>query len=129
MKIGIVVSEMYWEEITSKMAAFAESACEGLGVESRTVRVPGSFDIPLAAKKLLDDGCAGVVTLGAIIEGQTKHDETIANALAYALQRLALEYSKPVVLGVNGPRMTRGQAVARIDRAREVTEACVRLAR
>ncbi|HLC90368.1 MAG TPA: 6,7-dimethyl-8-ribityllumazine synthase [Candidatus Nanoarchaeia archaeon] len=130
MKLGIVVSEFYGEDITGKMLAVSLQACQENNVEAEVIKVPGSFDIPLPVKKLLKrKDIAGVITLGAIIEGDTDHDGVIAYALAATLQNLSLEFEKPVVLGVNGPKMSWKQAVDRIPRARDVTEACIRMCR
>ncbi|MBI2665124.1 6,7-dimethyl-8-ribityllumazine synthase, partial [Candidatus Woesearchaeota archaeon] len=107
MKIGIVVSEFYWEDITSKMLDAALKVAQEHKVSVEVVKVPGSFDIPLPAKKLLEKkDIDGVVTLGAVVKGDTAHDEIISNSLAKTLQELSLYYNKPVVLGVNGPKMT-----------------------
>lgn len=127
-KIGIVVSEWYWEEITGKMVEHAQRKAQELGVDVEVVKAPGSFDIPLPVKKFLKrEDVDGVVTLGAVIEGKTDHDKIISHALAKTLMELSLEFEKPVVLGVNGPGMNREQAVSRIERAGEVMEACVRM--
>ena len=71
-----------------------------------------------SSKKNVD----AVVTLGAIIKGQTKHDEVIANSTANALAKLSLKYSKPVSLGITGPGIQERQAFARI---RPVSERAV----
>ena len=78
-------------------------------------KVPGSYDMPiivdiLLKKKQID----AVVTLGAIIKGQTKHDEVIANSTAKSLTDLSLKYQKPVSLGISGPGMQERHAYARI---------------
>jgi 6,7-dimethyl-8-ribityllumazine synthase len=126
MKIGIVVSEWYWEEITSKMLEYAEQAAREAGVEVEVVKAPGSFDIPLPVKRLLKKSeIDGVVTLGAVIQGSTAHDEVISYALTKTLQELSLEFEKPVTLGVNGPRMGKEQAIQRIPRAAEVMKSCI----
>jgi 6,7-dimethyl-8-ribityllumazine synthase len=128
MKLGIVVSEYYWEEITGKMLDLALMTAQELGVGTEVIRVPGSFDIPLAVKKLLKKKeIDGVVALGAIIQGETDHDGVIAYSIAQALSQLSLEFEKPVMLGVNGPKMTFEQGVARIGRAAEVVKACVEM--
>jgi 6,7-dimethyl-8-ribityllumazine synthase len=128
MKIGIVVSETYWEEITSVMLDLAITTAKEHSAETEVVKVPGSFDIPLAAQWLAKkDDIDGVVTLGAVIRGETTHDETIMNAIAPALIQVSLETNKPVVLGVNGGQMTKGKGIQRIGRAKEVTEACIKL--
>ncbi len=130
MKIGIVVSEWYWEEITSKMLKSAMLMAANLDVEVEVAKSPGSFDIPLFVEKLLRrSDIDGVVTLGAVIQGETDHDQVISFALTKTLQELTLEFEKPVMLGVNGPKMTYSQAVKRIDRAGEVVKSCVEMVR
>ena len=130
MKMGIVVSETYWTDITRKMLALAQETAAQAGVEIETVRVPGSFDIPLSVKKFVQrKDIQGVVTLGAVIQGETDHDQVICQAVAKALIDLSLEFEKPVVLGINGPKMTFRQAQARIPRAAEVMKAGIALAR
>ena len=127
MKIGIVVSEYYWEKITFKMLELALQVAKEQNIETEIVKVPGCFDIPLPVKIFLEQEVDGVVTLGAVIQGETAHDEVIMYALTKTLQELSLQYNKPVVLGVNGPKMTREQAIARIPRAEKVMLACVKL--
>jgi len=80
-----------------------------------TCKVPGVFDMPLVIDTLLQKKeVDAVVTLGAVIKGQTKHDELITNVTARALMDLSIKYKKPVTLGITGPGMTDRQAQARI---------------
>jgi len=67
-----------------------------------------------------------VVTLGAVIKGQTKHDELITNATVRAITELSIKYQKPVTLGITGPGMSDRQAQARI---RPVAERAVEAAK
>jgi 6,7-dimethyl-8-ribityllumazine synthase len=65
------------------------------------VRVPGAFEIPLAAKLLAESGKVdAVITLGAVIKGATAHFDYVAGPLASGLANLALESSVPVIFGV-----------------------------
>ena len=129
MNLGIVVSETYWDEITGKMLDLAvRTARESGAVVEKVIKVPGSFDIPLAVKKLLKmKTIDGVVTLGAVVQGDTDHDGVISYSIVPALVQLSLEFEKPVTLGVNGPKMTMKKAIARIGRAADVTKACVEM--
>jgi len=78
-------------------------------------KVPGVFDMPLVIDTLLrKKDIDGIVTLGAIIKGQTKHDELIANVIATKISRLSIKYQKPISLGISGPGMSERQAFARI---------------
>ena len=128
IKLGFVVSEFH-RDITYQMEILGREHAEFLGAKIyRTVYTPGTFDMPLAVKKLLTDGeVDAVVTLGCIIEGATEHDEVIASQLTRKIMDLSLEYNKPVTLGVSGPGMTRLEAQERTDYAKRAVEAAVKL--
>ena len=65
------------------------------------VRVPGAFEIPLAAKKLAGSGTYnGVICLGAVIRGATPHFEYVANECVKGLAHVMLESNVPVGFGV-----------------------------
>jgi 6,7-dimethyl-8-ribityllumazine synthase len=130
LKIALLVSDFNFD-VTSLMLERARRHAEFLGAEvGRVVHVPGVFDMPLAIKKLLKRrDVDGVVLLGAVIKGDTAHDELITGPVATAAVKLALEFDKPVGLGITGPRMDRIQALDRIDNAKNAVESVVRLAR
>lgn len=128
MKIGIVVSE-YNYDITYLMLERAKEHANFLKVDiEQIIKTPGVFEIPLATKKLLArKDVDGVVTLGAVIEGETEHDEVIMQHAARKIIDLGLEYNKPVGLGISGPGMTRLQAQERIEKAKEAVESVVKM--
>lgn len=128
VRLGLVVAD-FNEEITAKMAEVARARADALEVEvADEVHVFGAYDTPLAAKRLLvRDDVDGVVVLGAVVTGETKHDEMIFAATAKTLQELALEFDKPVALGISGPGQTWDQAVERAEYAGNAVEAAVRL--
>ena len=126
MKIAIVVSEPYWPTITGPMLKLAKEAAEEEGVETVIIKVPGTYDIPFGVLTVIEN-VDGVVTLGAVVQGQTAHDEVICNVVASKLLDLSLEFQTPVVLGINGPKMSLQNGIARISRAREVTKACIQM--
>jgi len=130
IRIGAVVSEFNYD-ITMMMLERAKEHAQFLGAEiTQTVKVPGVFDMGLAIKKLLEKkDIDGVVTLGAVIEGETEHDEIVIQHTSRKIADLCLEYDKPIGLGITGPGMTRLQAQDRIDRAKSAVEAVVKLHR
>ncbi|MCL5790948.1 MAG: 6,7-dimethyl-8-ribityllumazine synthase [Candidatus Thermoplasmatota archaeon] len=130
MKIGIVVSE-YNYDITMMMLQRAKEHAEFLGAEvAEIMKVPGTFEIPLGAKKLLESGKVdGVATLGAVIQGETDHDDIIMQNAARKIMDLSIEFGKPVSLGITGPGQTRLQAEARIEKARDSVESVVKMLR
>ncbi|MCL4328126.1 MAG: 6,7-dimethyl-8-ribityllumazine synthase [Candidatus Thermoplasmatota archaeon] len=128
MKIGIVVSEYNWD-ITTMMLSRAEEQAKFLGVEiAKTLMVPGTFDIPLGVKKLVENKeIDGVVALGAVIKGETDHDEVIMQNAARKIEDIMVEHGKPVALGISGPGETRIQAMARIEKARDAVDSVVKM--
>ncbi|HIP25985.1 MAG TPA: 6,7-dimethyl-8-ribityllumazine synthase [Archaeoglobus profundus] len=128
IKLGMVVAE-FNREITYMMEILAKEHAEFLGAEiTEIIRVPGAFDIPLAVKKMLEKGNVdAVVTIGCIIEGETEHDEVVAQHAARKIMDLSIEYGKPVTLGISGPGMGRLAAQERVDYAKRAVEAAVKL--
>ena len=127
-KIGMVAAEFNFD-VTSMMMERAKSEADFLGVKiTKTVMVPGVYEIPLAAKKLLEGGTVdAVITLGAVITGETKHDEVVIAQAARLIADLQMEYGKPVAFGVTGPAMTKLQAMDRIEKGRDVVDAVVKM--
>jgi riboflavin synthase len=103
VRIAIVVSE-FNPEITRVMEKKAAGMIGKLDAELiRTLKVAGTFDMPLAVKKLLmDKNVDAVVALGAVVKGETGHDEVIVKNTARALGGLSLEFRKPVGFGIIG---------------------------
>jgi riboflavin synthase len=105
--------------------ARAEAAKRGALV-IREIAVAGAFDIPTAAREVLRwTDADAVVTLGAVIKGDTQHDELVAHRAAEALLAVSAEFSKPVALGITGPGMTWKQAKDRIPNARYTVRAAL----
>jgi 6,7-dimethyl-8-ribityllumazine synthase len=100
-KIAVVVSKWH-PELTSILAQGAVDTCKNAGVAQIDVfQVPGSFELPLVARWMLADASYdGVIAIGIIIKGDTRHDEFIANAVSKGLTDVSLEQNKPVAFGV-----------------------------
>ena len=129
MNIAIVVSE-FNEEVTSRMLSVAQEKANLMKLKiSYTCMVPGAYDMPIIVDSLLKKkDVDAVVTLGAIIKGQTKHDEVISHSTAKSLTELSLKYHKPVSLGISGPGMQERHAYARIRPVAErAVEAVVKI--
>jgi 6,7-dimethyl-8-ribityllumazine synthase len=128
VKIALVVSDFNFD-VTSMMLERAQRHAEFLGAEvSHVVHVPGVFDMPLVMRKLLKRrDVDGLAILGAVIKGDTGHDELIAGPIARTAVDLALQFDKPIGLGITGPGMDRMQALDRIDNAKNAIESVVRL--
>ena len=124
-----MVSE-FNEEVTSRMVAVAQEKANTLKLKILHVcTVPGAYDMPIIVNSLLEkNDVDAIVTLGAIIKGQTKHDEVISHSTAQALTALSIKYQKPVSLGISGPGMQERHAYARIRPVAErAVEAVVKI--
>ncbi|MEK6843684.1 MAG: 6,7-dimethyl-8-ribityllumazine synthase [Candidatus Micrarchaeota archaeon] len=112
MKIAIIVSK-FNEELTSQMESTSESILKSKSVNYSIIRVPGAYEIPLAAQRALRGNYDGVIALGAIVTGETAHDEVIAHSIAKALLDISLKIDRPIAFGVLGPKITWAQAKKR----------------
>lgn len=103
IRVGIVAAK--WNSmITDQMLEGAITALKGKGIPENqiiVVRCPGSYEIPLACKNLLDDmEVDGVVAIGAVIRGETPHFDYVCDAVNKGVTDLNLEYGKPITFGV-----------------------------
>lgn len=116
IRIGIVVSE-FNIDITEVMLNAAKKHSESKKIEvSYICYTPGAFDMPLMVEEVIKkEEIDAVVTLGAIIKGDTNHDIIIAENVSRLISDISLKYKKPVSLGITGPNMTHQQAKDRID--------------
>ena len=130
VRLGLVVAQFNKDRpITHEMAEQARDAADERDAEIvETLEVPGSYDTPLAADRLARrDDIDAVVALGAIITGDTNHDEVIADAAAQGLTDVSLDRDTPVTLGIIGPGMSHDEAAARIDYGATAVESAIDL--
>ena len=100
-KYGLVWSR-FNEPVTSKLRDGAIAAFEkhNAADDYVVVEVPGAYEIPLAAKWLMETGCEAVATVGAVIQGETAHFDYVCSSVERGCTQLQLEAGKPVVFGV-----------------------------
>lgn len=102
-RFAIVVSR-YNESITSKLYSGAVAQLLELGVADQDIHVawvPGAFEIPVAAARFARSGqYAAVICLGAVIKGETTHDEHINRSVSLGIGDIALATGTPVLFGV-----------------------------
>jgi len=99
-----VVVSKYNDFVTERLQAGALAALAAGGVESSditVVRVPGAFEIPLAAQHAADSGrFDAIVCLGCLIRGETPHFEYISSAVSQGLTSAAAATGVPMAFGV-----------------------------
>ncbi len=103
LKIGIVVSR-FNSFLTDRLLEGALDALDKLGAEPADIsvfKVPGSFEIPMVAKKLArSKKVSGIVCLGALVRGDTPHFDYLSAEVTKGLAQLAMEEMMPVAFGV-----------------------------
>lgn len=103
LRIAIIVAR-FNSDITARLLVGSKMALADNGVKDENVvvvAVPGSFEIPLVAKKMVESGnYDAVVCLGTIIQGETDHYKHIARQVAEGITQINLTLGVPVVFGV-----------------------------
>ena len=103
LKIGIVVSR-FNSFLTEQLVKGAVDAFVRLGGDEKDLvlaRVPGAYEIPLAAKKLAEKkGFDAIVALGAVVQGATAHADLINETTSRAFSEISLTTGVPVLDGV-----------------------------
>lgn len=103
LRIGIVAAR-FNEFITSKLIGGAEDALVRHEVAKDDIElawVPGAFEIPLAAKKMVESGrYDAVITLGAVIKGSTPHFDYVCGEVSKGVATVSLQSNVPVIFGV-----------------------------
>ncbi|MCZ8164326.1 6,7-dimethyl-8-ribityllumazine synthase [Silanimonas sp.] len=99
-----IVASRWNPKITDVLVDGARKALVDNGVEAEridVVRVPGAWEIPLAAAAIAQaGGCAAIVALGCVVRGDTRHYEQVADGCSDALMRVQLDFQLPVANGV-----------------------------
>jgi 6,7-dimethyl-8-ribityllumazine synthase len=134
-RFAIVVSR-FNEEITEGLLAGARAALSAASVaddDVTIIRVPGAYDIPVAALRAGETGeFDAVVCIGCLIKGDTMHFEYIADAACHAIAEAAAATGVPMALGVL-TTLTEEQAIERAgdgpgNKGREAAEAAIEMA-
>lgn len=104
LRIGIAAAR-FNAEVVERLIETARAELVGLGVRPEDVvlvRVPGAFELPIAARALLSSTTPpdAVICLGAVIKGETRHFDFVAGAAADGILRVGLDTGRPVIFGV-----------------------------
>src|SRR3954447_1024113 len=102
VRIGIVAAR-FNEQIVDELLAGCTRRLGELGVREKRIeieRVPGAFELPLAAKAMCRMGFDAVICLGAVIRGETPHFDYVAGEAARGIAEVSREEMVPVIFGV-----------------------------
>lgn len=126
--LGFVVATYHGPLIEQMETRARERAAELDATIVDSYRVTGAYDAVVPADRLARrDDIDAVVVIGAIITGETDHDQVIAQAVATELQAIARDRDTPVTLGITGPGMDAEEAADRVDYGANAVEAAVTL--
>jgi len=100
--LAVTVLVTSWHtNITDGLLAGAERALQAAGNDVYSiVRVPGAFELPLAAQYAIEDGAEVVIALGVVIRGGTPHFEYVCQAVTDGLNRVQLDSGIPIGFGI-----------------------------
>ena len=100
--LAVTICVTSWHtQITEGLLAGAERALQQAGNDTYSImRVPGAFELPLAAQYAIEDGAEVIIALGVVIRGGTPHFEYVCNAVTDGLTRVQLDTGVPIGFGV-----------------------------
>lgn len=108
-----VVATSWHENIMDGLVAGARKELAKSGATDVTIwRVPGAFELPLAAQRAIDLGAQVVIALGVVIRGETPHFDYVCNAATDGLTRVQLDNKTPIGFGLLTVN-TQAEAMAR----------------
>lgn len=128
--LGLVIArfDKHGDVIDAMERAAEEAAAARDADIADRVSVPGSFDTPLAADRLARRRrIDAVAVLGAIVSGETDHDQVIARSAANGLTDVGIRHDTPVTMGIIGPGMTADQAADRIHYGERAVDSAIDL--
>lgn len=99
LRIGIVAASWHTQVMDGLLAGAQRALAEAGAADVEVVRVPGAFELPLGAARLLER-CDAVVALGVVIRGGTPHFEYVCAAATDGLLRASLDAKRPVGFGL-----------------------------
>ena len=101
-RFAIVVSK-YNDNITEKLLVGAMDTLTAQGVPAEGIdvyRVPGAWELSITARALIAEPYSAIICLGAVIKGETTHDQYINQQVTESLGQLQLEFQKPIAFGL-----------------------------
>lgn len=132
LKIAIVKS-LYHQDLTTSLEKACKEHLVACGIKEKnitTFEVPGSWEIPLVAKKVAFSKKAdGIITFGIILKGETYHFEMIANECARTLMAISLESNIPItleILAVYNLEQARKRSMEKYNKGTEAAQALLK---
>ena len=127
-----IVQARFNNAITDKLADGARQALEQAGVKSKNIslfKIPGAFEIPLVCQKISQTKVYHcIITIGAVIKGETAHFEYISHAAINGIMSVMLKTGLPISLGIiTAYSLAQARARCRADKTNKGYEAAMAL--
>jgi 6,7-dimethyl-8-ribityllumazine synthase len=100
LRVAVVAASWHEEVMNGLVRGTARALIDHSVPEPKLVRVPGSFELPVVAKALAEQGFDAIVALGVVIRGGTPHFEYVCSATTDGLSRVALDHGVPIGFGL-----------------------------
>ena len=99
-----IVRTSYYPNLNNNLETYCRQTLQHYGIHPKNITTfiaPGSWEIPLITKKIVQTGqYAAIVTFGIIVKGETHHFDMIVNAATTALMQLSLQYGIPIAMEI-----------------------------
>lgn len=96
----VIVASSWHDQVMDGLIAGAKRVIEEVGITPELHRVPGTFELPIAARAAAKSGADAVVALGVVIRGGTPHFDYVCSAATDGILQVQLETGVPVGFGV-----------------------------
>ncbi len=100
LRVAVVAASWHTEVMDGLLAGAHRAAADFSVRDLEVVRVPGTFELPVVASALAEQGYDAVIALGVVIRGGTPHFDYVCNAATDGLGRVALDHTVPIGFGV-----------------------------
>jgi 6,7-dimethyl-8-ribityllumazine synthase len=125
-----VIASRFNQDLVDELLTRCLDRLSEIGIKKAMIaihRVPGAFELPVAAKLAATSGkFAAIICLGAVVRGDTPHFDFVAGEAARGIQNVALETQIPVIFGVLTTN-TEKQARDRLDAGARAAEAAIEM--
>lgn len=128
-----IIAARYNESLVNALVSNAEKTLNQHGhFEPTTIRVPGSAELPIAAKIIADrNEYDAIIVIGVVIAGDTNHHNIIGDSTAIALQQISIDSATPILNGIlvtNTREQAEIRSTGEINRGKEFAEAAMEMA-
>ena len=96
-----IISASWHQEVCDALVSGSVRACKEAEINNyEIIKVPGSFELPLASQLAFEKGFDAAVVVGLVLRGETPHFDYVCSGVAHGIMEVQLKFSKPIGFGV-----------------------------